>query len=122
MAAVTGRRKQLKSQQLQPVAAAANIATADRTNSFLIISLLSNNGSRRDRWVRMARFCGSPASKSVNQCGSNQTPIGRWAEQLYTAIGVVQTPRAYFWQQTGGKYAACSARDERGRIDQVWGI
>jgi hypothetical protein len=41
MAAVTGRRKQLvKSQQLQPVAATVNIATADRTNSFLMIDLL----------------------------------------------------------------------------------
>src|SRR5688572_29571106 len=36
MAAVIGRRKQPKSQQLQPVAAAANITTADRTNSFLM--------------------------------------------------------------------------------------
>jgi hypothetical protein len=40
IAAVTGRRKQLKSQQLQPVAAAANIATADRTNSFFMFGLL----------------------------------------------------------------------------------
>jgi hypothetical protein len=38
MAAV--RRKQLKSQQLQPVATAANIATADKTNSFLMNGLL----------------------------------------------------------------------------------
>jgi hypothetical protein len=38
MAAV--RRKQLKSQQLQPVVTAANIATADKASSFLMIDLL----------------------------------------------------------------------------------
>jgi len=47
MAAAVARRKQLKSQQLQPVAAAVSIATADKTNSFLMIGLLGKNGSRR---------------------------------------------------------------------------
>jgi hypothetical protein len=36
MAAVIGRRKQFKSQQLQPVAAAATTPAADKTNNFFM--------------------------------------------------------------------------------------
>jgi hypothetical protein len=70
----------------------------------------------------MARLCCSPASEHRTKGGPNQSLFGRWAEQLYTAAGVVQTPRVYFWQQSGCEYSACSALDEKGKIDQVWGI
>ena len=62
MAAMVGRRKQPKSQQLQPVATADNIAMADRTNSFFMNGLLritdrgETVGSNRrvNRFVRVA--------------------------------------------------------------------
>jgi hypothetical protein len=59
IAATLGLRKQLRSQQLQPVATADNTATADRTNSFLIICLLRTTD--RGEFGRSERSAGTTA-------------------------------------------------------------
>ena len=101
MATDVGRRKQLKPQQLQPVAAAAKIATADKTNSFLMIGLLRKNASGRAVSVGANGSIGPSVANRRQAVMDHVTSpavwrYGRWAEQLYTTVGVVQTQRAVF--------------------------
>lgn len=102
MAAVTGRRKQLvKSQQLQPVAAAVNTTTADRTNSFLMIDFLRKTDRGEyggSEWIGRLDRAGY-ASKRAQLHNPRDRAIRRfkrWAEQLYITIFVVQTQRVVF--------------------------
>ena len=101
MAAVTGRRKQLvKSQQLQPVAAAVNNVTADSTKSFLMFDLLRNSDRGEyggSEWLGRSDYMDSPLSEDPRQSEiPSHSPRGRWAEQLYTTVLVVQTQRVVF--------------------------
>jgi hypothetical protein len=70
MAAVIGRRKQLvKSQQLQPVAATASIATADNTNSFFMIDFLRKTDRGEyggSEWLGRSDRANSPASEHTS--------------------------------------------------------
>jgi hypothetical protein len=76
MAAV--RRKQFKSQQLQPVAAAVSTVTADKTNSFLMIGLLPEKQVWRAR--RAANGRAAPAAKrAIAHCGRSRMAVRHWA-------------------------------------------
>ena len=118
IAAIVGRRKQPRSQQLQPVAAAANTATADKTNSFLMFGLLRTSDRGEDggsEWLDCAA-CGQAstcknADRSIRRTGgglSNSTPPL-----------VLCKRNVHIFEQSGCKYAACNARDETGKFEQV---